>query len=152
MQLPKDMDLYNAQIIVELINNTVLKWTRSKKEDKDKGVNVKSKQNDDKNNVKVSEIYSTREYFDEYNNIEYKGSKFSKTIEREIKDEKIQNITINTNLNLQTQNKDKDVVNLGLDKYDLNIQSDISLIYEKEQKETINKIKNLGKKTRICQK
>ena len=44
------------------------------------------------------------------------------------------------------------VVNLGLDKYDLNIQSDISLIYEKEQKETINKIKNLGKKTRICQK
>ena len=152
IQLPKDMDLYNAQIIVELINNTVLKWTRSKKEDKDKGVNVKSKQNDDKNNVKVSEIYSTREYFDEYNNIEYKGSKFSKTIEREIKDEKIQNITINTNLNLQTQNKDKDVVNLGLDKYDLNIQSDISLIYEKEQKETINKIKNLGKKTRICQK
>ena len=40
INLPKDMDQYNAQAMIELINNVVPKLSRNKKEDKKKGLTV----------------------------------------------------------------------------------------------------------------
>ena len=50
------MDQYNAQLMVELIDNIMIKLTRNKKEDEDKGFTVKV------NNNIVSEIKEQREY------------------------------------------------------------------------------------------
>ena len=43
INLPKDMDQYNAQAMIELINNAVLKLSRNKKEDKKKGLTATAK-------------------------------------------------------------------------------------------------------------
>ena len=144
--LPKDMDKYNAQVTIELINNIIVKYIRKKKEDKENKLNDKlNKEN--QNKFIVSEIQEPKEYSDEYTKINYTGSKFSKQIEREIEDEKIKKIKTNVNLNLQTQNKEKDIINFGLDNYNLNTQSDISLIgYEEEKKEIVKFVEKLMEK------
>ena len=132
--LPKDMDQYNAQLMVELIDNIVIKLTRNKKEDEDNGFTIKV------NNNIVSEIQEQREYSDKYTEINYKGSQFSKSVERGIEDEIIKKIKTNTNLYLETQKKGKDIINFGLDNYNLSIDSDISLVKYSEKEEKISQL------------
>ena len=143
IKLPNDMDKYNAQVIIELINNIVVKIVRNKKEEE---TEVKLK-NINSNHDILSETLSPREYKDKFTNIKYSGSTLSKSIERDIENERIKNINVNTKLNLKTQKEENEVLDFGLDNYIVDIKSEISaLSYEEEQKELSQLVKRLSEK------
>lgn len=143
IKLPNDMDKYNAQAIIELINNIIVKITRNKKEEE---MEVKLTKINSNRSI-ISEIFSPKEYVDKYTNIKYEGSTFSKSIIRDIDNERIKNINTNTKLNLKTQKQENEVLDFGLDNYNLNIDSEISMShYDVEQKELSQLIKKLSQK------
>ena len=124
INLPKDMDKYHAQVMIELIDNIVVKLIRNEKEEKNDGITIKlNKENSNK--TIITEKLSEREYSDKYTKMKYKGSKFSKSIVREIEDNKINRVRTDINLNLQTQKKENDLMDFGLDNYNLDFSSDI---------------------------
>lgn len=120
------MDKYHAQVMIELIDNIVVKMIRNKKEEKNDGITIKlNKENSNK--TIITEKLSEREYSDKYTKMKYKGSKFSKSksIIREIKDNKINRNRTDTNLNLQTHKKENDLMDFGLDNYNIVFSSNI---------------------------
>ena len=76
INLPENMDQYNAQAMIELINNVVPKLSRNKKADKKKGLTVAAKKTENGNTL--TEIQAPKEYEDKFTNEEYKGSIFEK--------------------------------------------------------------------------
>lgn len=140
------MDKYHAQVMIELIDNIVVKMIRNKKEEKNDGITIKlNKENSNK--TIITEKLSEREYSDKYTKMKYKGSKFSKSksIIREIKDNKINRT--DTNLNLQTQKKENDLMDFGLDNYNIVFSSNIfSTGNFKDQKELVKSVNRLSDK------
>ena len=146
INLPKDMDKYHAQVMIELIDNIVVKLIRNEKEEKNDGITIKlNKENSNK--TIITEKLSEREYSDKYTKMKYKGSKFSKSIVREIEDNKINRVRTDINLNLQTQKKENDLMDFGLDNYNLDFSSDIfSTGSFKDQKELVKLVNKLSEK------
>ena len=129
------MDKYNADSIVELIKNVIPKLTRNRAEDISNGLEIKEKKN---NQVKtIIEIQAPRTYET------FKGSKYSKTIERDIEEDQITNIRVNSNAYFQTQEEEND---LGLRDFFYNTHSEIISMVTKEEKETAELIQKIAGK------
>ena len=101
INLPKGMNKEDAQNIIDLINNVVPKLTRNKKEDNENGLEITTRTG--KKKKTFVEYQPPKEYIDKYTKSQFKGSKITKTVERDIEDEKITEIRTNTNLFLETQ-------------------------------------------------
>ena len=97
IKLPDNMDKYNADSIVELIKNVIPKLTRNRTEDMNNGLEIKKKKN---NKVRtIIETQAPRTYDT------FKGSKYSKTVERDIENDQITNIRVHSNAFFQTEEK-----------------------------------------------
>ena len=137
IKLPDNMDKYNADTIVELIKNVVPKLTRNRTEDMSNGLEIKEKKT---NNVKtIIETQAPRTYES------FKGSKYSKTVERDIEDDHITNIRVHSSAFFQTE-EEENVKDLGLKDFLFNTHSKISSIATKEEKETAELVKKIAEK------
>ena len=131
------MDKYNADTIVELIKNVVPKLTRNRTEDMSNGLEIKEKKT---NKVKtIIETQAPRTYES------FKGSKYSKTVERDIEDDHITNIRVHSSAFFQTE-EEENVKDLGLKDFLFNTHSKISSIATKEEKETAELVKKIAEK------
>jgi hypothetical protein len=113
INLPKGMNKEDAQNLIDLINNVVPKLTRNKKEDNENGLEITTRTG--KKKKTFVEYQPPKEYIDKYTKSQFKGSKITKTVERDIEDEKITEIRTNTNLFLETQKEDtENYIEFGL--------------------------------------
>ena len=113
VNLPKGMNKEDAQNLIDLINNVVPKLTRNKKEDNKNGLEITTRTG--KKKKTFVEYQPPKEYIDKYTKSQFKGSKITKTVERDIEDEKITEIRTNTNLFLETQKEEtENYIEFGL--------------------------------------
>lgn len=136
IQLPNNVDNYNAHYIIELIENVVPKLSRNITEDKTNGLNLKTKK--DQKMKTIIENQSPLELK------EFKGSKFVKSIERDIEEEKLKNIRINSSLLLRNQ-KDEEQNEFGLKDFQYDTKSEIISTGIKEEKENVGLLQDLAK-------
>ena len=131
--LPNNMDNYNAQTIIELIESVVPKLTRNRTEDISNGLEINTLKRN-KKKVFVESI-SPREIPD------FKGSRFVKSIEREIDNEQLTKIKTQANLELKTELGENEN-SFGLKDFKYETKSEIVSTGLKEEKgtaELINK-------------
>ena len=148
INLPEDMDRYNAQSMAELINNVIPKLSRKKKEDRKHGLSVKRKRTE-KGDILI-ETQEPKEYSDKFTRSKYKGSKYSKNTEIDIENEKVKKVSTTTNLFLQTQKNDEQTLDFGLQDFTYEIISEIvSTKNEEERKEEVQLVKRLSKKLKF---
>ena len=134
IQLPNNMDLYNAHSIVELIENIIPKLTRNRKEDISNGLNVETKKDNSKRTI--VEAQAPKQIDD------FRGSRFAKTIERVIENEKLTKISSNSNVDLHTQKIDEEL-DFGLKDFFFEQKSDIistGLTEGKEHSELLRRL------------
>ena len=134
--LPNDIDNYNANLIIELIEDVIPKLSRNKTEDANNGIKFESKQNGKK--FILVESQSPKEIK------EFRGSKYTKMIEREIEEEKLINAKAHSNL-LLTNNKDESKGNFGLQNFQYDSNSEIKLTGTKDEKKNAELLKDLAK-------
>ena len=134
--LPNDIDNYNANLIIELIEDVIPKLSRNKTEDENNGLKIELKQNGKK--LTFVESQSPKEIK------EFKGSKYTKLIEREIEEEKLTNAKAYSNL-LLTSNQDDSKGNFGLKNFQYESNSEIKLTGVKDEKENAGLFKDLAK-------
>ena len=131
--LPNNMDNYNAQTIIELMESVVPKLTRNRTEDIGNGLEINTLKRN-KKKVFVESI-SPREIPD------FKGSRFVKSIEREIDNEQLTKIKTQANLELKTELEENEN-SFGLKDFKYETKSEIVSTGLKEEKgtaELINK-------------
>ena len=134
--LPNDIDNYNANLIIELIEDVIPKLSRNKTEDANNGIKFESKQNSKK--FTLVESQSPKEIK------EFKGSKYTKLIEREIEEEKLTNAKTYSNL-LLANTKDESKGNFGLQNFQYDSNSEIKLTGIKDGKKNAGLFKDLAK-------
>ena len=145
INLPEDMDQYNAENMLELINNVIPKLSRNKKEDEKKGLTVAAKKT--RNGDTLTELLAPKEYADKLTGEEYKGSKYEKKTEVDVENEKIKKVSTNTNLVLETQKEDEQTHDFGLQNFTYDIASEIkSTKNEENHQENIQLVKKLSEK------
>lgn len=131
--LPNNMDNYNAQTIIELIESVVPRLTRNRTEDISNGLEINTLKRN-KKKIFVESI-SPREIPD------FKGSRFVKSIEREIDNEQLTKIKTQANLELKTELEENEN-SFGLKDFKYETKSEIVSTGLKEEKgtaELINK-------------
>ena len=133
--LPNNMDNYNAKTITELIGNIIPQLTRNRTEDISNGIKINTKKNNKKRTI--VETIAPKEID------EFKGSKFVKSIERDIENEQLTNIRTNANLDLET-NLQEDEASFGLKEFKYETKSYIVSTVAKEEKENVELIKSLA--------
>ena len=152
INLPEEMNKEEAQNMVDLINNVIPKLTRNKTEDEKKGILIKKKSF--KKSQSFIEYENPKEFTDKYTNTTFKGSSITKEVEREIENEKINEINSNTNLFLETQEEknNKYYIDFGFKNFYYNSSSKITLTQnEKDKKDTINLVKRLYSKLSLIE-
>ena len=148
INLPENMDQYNTQAMIELINNVVPKLSRNKKEDKRKGLTVAAKKT--RNGDTLTEIQAPKEYVDKFTGEEYKGSKYERKTEVNVENEKIKKVSTNTNLVLETQKENEETLDFGLQNFTYDISSEIkSKKNEENNQENIQLVKKLSEKMKF---
>ena len=136
INLPDNMDKFNADSIVELINNVIPKLTRNRTEDMSNGLEIKEKKI---NKVKtIIETQTPRTYES------FEGSKYSKIVERDIENDQITNIRVDGNVYLQTTEEKEENGDLGLRDFVFKTHSDISAKTIREEKETAELVKKIA--------
>ena len=137
IQLPKNMDSYNAQSIIELIEKVIPKLSRNRTEDISNGLKVNTKKGKKKNTIVESQ--SPKEL------LGFRGSKFVKSIERDIENNELKKISSNLTINLETK-LEEDQSSLGYQDFIYDQKSKIistSSIEEKEKAQLLLKISNM---------
>ena len=137
------MDKYNADSIVELIKNVIPKLTRNKAEDISNGLQIKENRNNKITTIKEIQAPRTYETFE---------GKYSKTIERDIEENQITNIRVDSSAFFQAEeeeNNEDDI--LGIKEFLYNTHSEINNIVTKEEKETAELIQKITKKFNFIQ-
>ena len=138
IQLPNNMDKFNADSIVELIGNVVPKLTRNRTEDMSNGIEIKEAKN---NKVKtIIETQAPREY------PSFKGSKYSKKVERDIENEEITKIRAIGDAFFQTEEQVDDNSDLGMRDFLYKINSEIVSVKSLEDKANAELIKKITEK------
>jgi len=138
IKLPNNMDEYNAESIVELIEKVIPKLSRNRKEDMSKGLEIKTKKMKNKSTIVQSE---TPKQFEDF-----KGSRCSKVVKTEIEDDKITNIETNSNIHLQSQPEGDEII-YGPKDFTFDEKSEISSNEVKyDEKENIELVKKLSEK------
>ena len=147
INVPKDMDKTDAQNIIDLINNVIPKLKRNPEEDKEDGLEIKTRTG--KKKKTYVEYQPPKEYVDKYTKAQFKGSKITKTVERDVEDEKITEIRTNTNLFLETQKEEQDYIDFGIKDFYYDTASVIVATETDENKEKINLVKGLFSKLEL---
>ena len=96
----------------------------------------------------ILEKHHKKEFVDKYSKIAFKGSRINKRIKRKIKNNKINQITSESELNLISEKtKDKDnFFDIGLDGYTVKVNSDLNIVENKDDKELKKKIDLVSRK------
>ena len=135
IKLPNNMDEYNAETIIELIEKVIPKLSRNRTEDMSNGLNINTIKRKNK------KIIIQREPPKEYD--AFKGSRVSKFVATEIEGDQITNIETSTNVHLQSQPENGELIFGPKDfSYDLRsyINSKEVKFDEKENVELVKKI------------
>ena len=136
IKLPNNMNEYYANTINELIENVIPKLTRNRTEDISNGLNIKTKK--DKKKSTIVESQAPMEI------PRMKGSKFVKSVERDIENDHITKIRVGSNIAIESQAKsDKEI--FGLKDFYLDQKIEIVSTGLKEDKETAEKLLELSK-------
>ena len=135
IQLPDNMNEYHAEIIQDLIEKVITKLSRSKKEDMSKGLDIKTIKS--KNKKIIVQTEAPKQY------IEFRGSRYTRTVKTEIEDDQIKSIKSDTNVHLQSQPENGELTFGPKDlKFDMNseIISNEEKYNEKENVELVQKL------------
>ena len=130
---PNNMDNYNAKTIIELIGNVIPQLTRNRKEDISNGIKITTKK--DKNKRTIVESMAPEELQ------EFKGSRFVKSVERDIENGQLTNIRTKANLDLGTESEED---SFGITEFKYETKSNIVSTSAKEEKESVELIKQLA--------
>ena len=148
INVPKDMDKTDAQNIIDLINDVIPKLRRNQKEDNEEGLEIRTRT--EKKKKTYVEYQPPKEYVDKYTKAHFKGSKITKTVERDIEDEKITEIRTNTNLFLETKKEEKNYIDFGIKDFYYDTSSVIiATETDENNKEKINLVKGLISKLEL---
>ena len=140
IDLPKDIDSYNAEKLISLIKDVIPKLSINK-EDEENGIEIKTKTKN-KNGKKqktFSKYDPPKEFYDKYSKSTFKGSKISKLVETDVEDDKISEIRSNTNLYLETEKDGEEENGFGID--DLFVNVDSKIVSTKTETEKVDDIK-----------
>ena len=136
--LPDNMDEYHVEIITDLIEKVITKLARNKKEDMSKGLDIRTIKSKNKRTIVQRE--APRQY------IQFKGSKYTRTVKTEIEDNQIKNIKSDTNVYLQSQPEDGELI-FGPKDMKFDINSEIVSNEEKyDEKENVELVRKLSEK------
>ena len=136
IKLPDNMDKYNADSIVELIKDVIPKLTRNRTEDMSKGLEIKERKNKRKKTIVESQglrAYPTLE-----------GSRYSKIVERDIEDDQITNIRVDSSAFFESEEEDID--DFGPKDFSIVSHSEINSMITKEEKEVAELIEKISKR------
>jgi len=135
IKLPNNMDEYNAESFVEIIEKIIPKLTRSRKEDMSNGLEIITKKTNKKRIIVQSEAPKTYE--------EFRGSRYSRMVKTEIEDDQITNIESNAKLHLQSQPEGEEKF-FGPKEFNFDVKSEIASnevkYEEKDNVELVNRI------------
>ena len=135
INFPNNMDKYNAESIIELINKVILKLTRNKKEDISNGLEITTKKLKNKRTIVQTEAPKELEKF--------KGSRYTKIVKTKIEDEQITNVESDDNLYMASKPEGEELT-FGPKEFFYNAKSEITLnevkYNEKENVELFNKL------------
>ena len=135
IKLPNNMNNYYAHTIIELIDNIIPKLSRNRTEDLFNCLSINSKKyNNKKTLIEVQSPIEIKKY---------KGSQFTKIVERDIENGYLTNIRANSNITLKTQ-KDKGQVDFGLKDFNCVQKSEINSTGLKEEKKIVELMKKLA--------
>ena len=138
IKLPNNMDEYNAESMVELIQKVIPKLTRSRKEDMSNGLEIKTKKAKNKRTIVQSEAPKTYQ--------EFKGSRYSRRVKTEIEDDQITNIESNANLHLESQPEGDEMI-FGPKEFNFDTKSEIASNEVKyEEKDNVELVNRLAAK------
>ena len=135
IKLPNNMDGYNVQLIVGLIENVIPKLSRNRKEDMSNGLDITTKKSKNKRTIVQNESPKQFEAF--------KGSQYSRIVKTEIEDDQITKIESNSNIQLHSQPEEGQII-FGPKDFTYDMKSEISSnevkYNEKESVELVNKL------------
>ena len=113
---PKSTDEYNTQTLKELIEKVIPKLTRNRTEDNNNGLKIKTRT--DRKKKTLIEEEKPKQYYS------FKGSKFSKSTERDFEDDKLTDIRTTSDIYLKSS-PDQDEQTLGATDFYFKSQSTI---------------------------
>ena len=135
INLPSNMDEYNAQSLIEVIKKVIPKLTRNKKEDISNGLEITTKEVNNKRTIVQSE--APKQFKD------FEGSRYTKVVKTEIEDDQITNVESNDNLYMEAK-KEGDEIIYGPKDFTYNSKSEIiSNEVKYNEKENVEIVKNL---------
>ena len=138
IKLPNNMDQYNAESIIELINKVIPKLSRNKKEDISNGLEITSKKVNNKRTIIRTEAPKQFE--------ELEGSRYTKIVKTVIENDQITNIESDNNLYMESQ-PEEDEIMYGPKDFSYNVKSEISSMEVKyNEKENIALVNKLAEK------
>ena len=138
IKLPNNMDGYNAQLIVGLIENVIPKLSRSRQEDMSKGLEINTRKSKNKRTIVQNEAPKQFETF--------KGSQYSRIVKTEIEDDQITKIESNSNVHLQSQPEEGQII-FGPKDFTYDLKSEITSNEVKyDEKESVELVKKLASK------
>jgi hypothetical protein len=117
IKLPNNMDEYNAETIIELIEKVIPKLSRNRTEDMSNGLNINTIKRKNK------KIIIQKEPPKEYD--AFKGSRVSKFVATEIEGDQITNIETSANIHLQSQPENGELI-FGPKDFSYDLRSDIN--------------------------
>ena len=135
INLPNNMDEYNAESIIELINKIIPQLSRNKKEDMSKGIEITTKKVNNKRIIVQNEAPKNIE--------DFKGSRYTKVVKTEIENDQISNIESEGNLYMESNPEENEII-YGPKEFSYDIKSVITSkevkYNEKEKIELVNKL------------
>ena len=138
INLPDNMDEYNAELILDLIEKVIPKLSRNRKEDMSNGLDIKTKRSKNKRTIVQSE--APKQF------AEFKGSQYSRIVKTEIEDDQITNIKSDSKVHLQSQPEEGQII-YGPKDFKINSKSEISSNEVKyEEKECVGLVNKLASK------
>ena len=121
IKYPISTDEYHTQTLKELTEKVIPKLSRNRTEDNNNGLKIKTRT--DRKKKTLIEEEKPKKYYS------FKGSKFSKFVEREFEDDELTNITTKTDIYLQSNSEDGEEILVANDFYFNSISNIISYGY-----------------------
>ena len=138
IKLPNNMDEYNAESIVELIEKVIPKLSRNRQEDMSNGLDIKTRKS--KNKRTIVQRQTPRQYE------AFKGSSSAKVVRTEIEDDQITRIESNSNIQLHSQPEEEQII-FGPKDFSFDLRSNIeSKEVKYDEKENVELVIKLAEK------
>ena len=137
IKFPEFTDEYNGQILKELVEKVIPKLSRNRTEDNANGLNIKTRT--DRKKKTLFEEEKPQQY------LSFKGSKFSRTVQRDFEDDKLTDIKSKSDIVLVSTPEEDEKV-FGAKEFYFQSESNIIL---KEIKEGLIKLGNILRRFNI---